>query len=139
MASTGGAEPPSSSPSGEASETDSPAERDEARGPDLGVDVSTAFTRPIALTETAIDDELVVTDLLTSRSFTLNPAGVTVWRELGTGRSPAQVAGGLVSTWPMDVEEATEIVVSFARDLFGVGLLHTVEETPSGEAGPDSN
>lgn len=94
---------------------------EENNGPTIERD--SVFERPIGLTETALDDSLVVTDLLSNRSFTLNGVGVSIWRDLGARKPAHSVIRKLCEQWGLEVEEATQVVCSFASELLQANLI----------------
>ena len=94
---------------------------EENDGPEIEGD--SVFARAIGLTETALDDSLVVTDLLSNRSFRLNGVGVSIWRDLGARKPVDSVIRQLCEQWGLEVEEATQVVCNFASELLQANLI----------------
>ena len=87
------------------------------------IERDSVFERPIGMTETALGDSLVVTDLLSNRSFSLNGVGVSIWRDLGARKPIHSVVRQLCEQWGLEVEEATQVVCSFASELLQANLI----------------
>lgn len=87
------------------------------------IDGDSVFRRSLGLTETALDDSLIVTDMLSNRSFTLNEVGVTVWRDLGARKPVRSVARGLCDRWGLEMDEALDVVRNYAAELLHVSLI----------------
>jgi hypothetical protein len=92
---------------------------------------SSIFTRPLAITETALDNELIVSDLLTNRSFRLNDTGVDIWRSLSSQQSVSTVASNLSSSFDLEQDAAVKIVLQYAASLLDSVLLLQPESKPN--------
>jgi outer membrane protein assembly factor BamB len=77
---------------------------------------------PHVVAET-LDGEATIVDLENGIYYALNESGSFIWERLTRGSEPAAVADGLVSTYEVDPEQATEAVEKLTIELSEQGLI----------------
>ena len=85
---------------------------------------TTLFQIQIGIASSAVEEETLVGDLLSNRSFRLNPTGAHVWRELlGGEKTFADIAQKFQSEYQLDSAASEEIVAIFLHELVVLGLI----------------
>ncbi len=64
-----------------------------------------------------VGNEIVILDVPTATYLTLNSSAVTLWKRLGEGASPAELAAELVAIYEISEDKATAHVQGFLRAL----------------------
>jgi hypothetical protein len=82
----------------------------------LTLDASRAIWREIG-------DEIVLLDAATATYLSLNFSAVTLWKRLGTGATPGELAAELVSAYDVSPAQAEGDVQSFLASLSDRSLL----------------
>jgi hypothetical protein len=80
-----------------------------------------------------IDDELVLIDLLSDRSFRLNATGRHIWTLLQQRCTVGDVADSLVSKYGLDTQAAREVATTYLAQLQELGLVAMQGETTQRE------
>jgi hypothetical protein len=90
---------------------------------------------PHVVAET-LDGEATIVDLESGTYYALNESGSFIWERLTCGSEPAEVAGGLASTYELDPGRATEAVEALLVELSGHGLIVPAQNGASNGSTP---
>lgn len=77
-----------------------------------------------------VEDDLVLLELESGEFFVARGTGPHVWRMLGDGCSPEEIAGEIAARYGMARERALEDVRAFVGELTARRLLEPDPETP---------
>jgi hypothetical protein len=73
------------------------------------------------------DDELVILDLAGGEYFSLNKAGVCMWKGFAAGSTLEEIAASLVEEFDVSKEVALEDCLRLVEELLGRGLVKLKE------------
>ena len=75
---------------------------------------------------TLLNDETILLHLQTHQYYTLNATGSHIWRSLGAGRSVAEIAAQLESSFDVKPEEAQQTTLALVEELAQEALVQPV-------------
>ncbi len=96
-------------------------------------DLSTPVEAALGLRGLEIDDDLILIDLLSDRSFRLNSTGRHIWMLLQQRRTVGDVADELAREYGIDVESARKATNAYLAQLQELGLAAIQSETTQRE------
>jgi hypothetical protein len=74
--------------------------------------------------ETHNQDGAVLLDPLGGKCYPLDSVSTLIWKELGEGRTPAQIAQKIANLYNIPLEQANTDVSEFVQSLLGAQLVH---------------
>lgn len=85
---------------------------------------TTLFQIQIGIASSGVEEETIVGDLLSNRSFRLNSTGARIWQELQSGEKTfLEIAQKVQKEYQLDANSSEESVVSFLHELIALGLI----------------
>src|SRR4051794_10962610 len=73
----------------------------------------------------SVDDDLILIDLLSDRSFRLNATGRQIWLLLEERRTVGDIAAALERDYRLDPQEAEEVATAYIAQLVDLGVAAT--------------
>jgi len=70
-----------------------------------------------------MDDEMIIYDLLSDRTFQLNQTGKYIWDRLAKELSLQEVANQFSKDFKIDNQQALDVCSGFAREIYSCRLL----------------
>lgn len=92
-------------------------------------DPSAVVEPSLGLRGLELDDDLILVDQLTDRSFRLNSTGKRIWALLNDRCTVGEVAGTLERDYGLDPSEASEVANGYVAQLSELGLAAVQGET----------
>jgi hypothetical protein len=82
-----------------------------------------SFQITIGINSTQIDNEFVLVDLLSNKSFRFNFTGSFIWSLIAKNVSLEEIENAFSSEYNLSSEEAHEYIIRFIKNLIHSGLI----------------
>lgn len=103
--------------------------RKRTKAAELPLSLDSPVEASVGLRGLPVDDDLILIDLLSDRSFRLNSTAGQIWMLIQERRTVREVAESLQQEYSLDPREAEEAASQHIRNLLDLGIAATEGES----------